>query len=149
MEHIIEGTNALKNARLCSPKIPSSSKPMNKTKQHWPKKKGNAKKLLHEATSSYAKESHPMSKRGVAYTHKSPKYLPQETLYIERDTWKIKGDNTWRQEREAVRRAYYLTQPYHHRLLPNDVIIQAISRVSGPRIHRHGTSPCAVYRLPG
>ena len=33
----------------------------------------------------------------------------------------------WRQEREAVRRAYCLTQPYHHRLLPNDVIIQAIS----------------------
>lgn len=54
----------------------------------------------------------------------------------------------WRQEREAVRRAYYLTQPYHHRLRPNDVIIQAISRVSGPRIHKHGTSPCAVYRLP-
>ena len=55
----------------------------------------------------------------------------------------------WRQEREAVRRAYCLAQPYHHRLLSNDVIIQAISRVSGPRIHRHGTSPCAVYRLPG
>ena len=54
----------------------------------------------------------------------------------------------WRQEREAVRRVYCLTQPYHHRLLPDDVIIQAISRVSGPRIHRHGTSPCAVYRLP-
>ncbi len=31
---------------------------------------------------------------------------------------------------------------------PNDVMIQVISRVSGPRIHRHGTSPCAVYRLP-
>ena len=55
----------------------------------------------------------------------------------------------WRQEREAVRRVYCLTQPYHHRLLPDDVIIQAISRVSGPLIHRHGTSPCAVYRLPG
>ena len=54
----------------------------------------------------------------------------------------------WRQEREAVRRAYCLTQPYRHRLLPNDVIFQAISRVSGSRIHRHGTSPCAVYRLP-
>ena len=54
----------------------------------------------------------------------------------------------WRQEREAVRRAYCLTQPYHHRLLPDDVMIQAISRVSGPRIHRHDTSPCAVYRLP-
>ena len=54
----------------------------------------------------------------------------------------------WRQEREVVRGAYCLTQPYHHRLLPNDVIFQAISRVSGSRIHRHGTSPCAVYRLP-
>ena len=32
-----------------------------------------------------------------------------------------------------MRRAYYLTQPYHHRLRPNDVIIQAISRVSGRR----------------
>ena len=30
----------------------------------------------------------------------------------------------WRQEREAVRRVYCLTQPYHHRLLPDDVIIQ-------------------------
>ena len=55
----------------------------------------------------------------------------------------------WRQEREAVRRAYRLTQPYHRRLLPNDVMIKARSRVSGPRIHRHGTSPCDVYRLPG
>ena len=32
-----------------------------------------------------------------------------------------------------MRRAYCLTQPYHHRLLPDDVIIQAISRVSGRR----------------
>lgn len=29
----------------------------------------------------------------------------------------------WRQEREVVRGAYCLTQPYRHRLLSNDVII--------------------------
>ena len=35
----------------------------------------------------------------------------------------VRACKPWRQEREAVRRTYYLTQPYHHRLLPNDVRI--------------------------